>query len=97
LTTKRDKNEADAELKAASSKAHATDGMEVSVLKWPDQTPHHGMRRTGVISHGHPSPDSSGNVFGLSAILLPHAVRAKDLRLAGRRDPQWARTATART
>jgi hypothetical protein len=59
LTTERDQNEADAELKAASGKAHATDGMEVSVRKWPDQTPHHGVRRSGVVSHGHPSTDSS--------------------------------------
>lgn len=47
-TTKRDKNEADAELKAASGKAHATDGVKVPVLKWPDQAPHHGLpRRAG--------------------------------------------------
>jgi hypothetical protein len=55
LTTERDQNEADAELKAAGSKAHATDGMEVSVLKWPDQTPHHGVWRSGVVSHDRPS------------------------------------------
>lgn len=80
LTAKRDQNEADAELKAASGKAHATDGMEVSVLKWPDQAPHHGLRSSGVVSHGHPSTDSSGNVSGLwvsarvspSPPLLPH-------------------------
>jgi hypothetical protein len=59
LTTERDQNEADAQLKAASGKPHATDGMEVSVLKWPDQTPHHGVRSNGVVNHGHLSPDSA--------------------------------------
>jgi hypothetical protein len=43
LTTERDQNEADAELTAASGKAHPSDGVEVSVLKWPDQTSHHGV------------------------------------------------------
>ncbi|HEY2075686.1 MAG TPA: hypothetical protein VGH53_05055 [Streptosporangiaceae bacterium] len=52
MTTERDQNEADTQLKATSGKAHATNGMEVSVLKWPDQTPHHKVRRSGVVSHG---------------------------------------------
>ncbi len=86
LTTKRDQNEADAELKAASGKAHATDGMEVSVLKWPDQAPHQGVRRSGVVSHNHPSTDSSGNALGLFPIVLSRALCAKDLRLAWCRD-----------
>jgi len=52
LTTERNQNEADAELKTAGGKAHATDGVKVPVLKWLDQTPHHGLRRSGVLSHG---------------------------------------------
>jgi hypothetical protein len=59
LPTERDQNEADAELKAASGKAHATDGVEVSVLKWPDQAPHRGHGMCVCTSHGHPSTDSS--------------------------------------
>src|SRR5580698_2642872 len=38
----RDKNEADAEIKAAGGEAHAGDGMAVPVLPWPDQAPHRG-------------------------------------------------------
>jgi hypothetical protein len=51
VPTERDQNEANAELKAASGQAHATDGMKMSVLKWPDQVPHHGVQRSGVVSH----------------------------------------------
>jgi len=52
LTTDGEQNEADAQLKTTGGKAYVRHGVEVPVLPWPDQTPHHGARGSGVVIWG---------------------------------------------